>query len=169
MSLGSELHTILVATDGSPSAAEAVGFAVELAAEHDAELFVVHVVRTLDLVTDDPEEAGYAVLREPTAGDQLVLEEAAARAAEFGIAATTSLRFGSAVEEIVAYAESCNVDLIVVGTHGRGRVARALLGSVSLGVMRRSRRPVLIVRSGSTHAGGEAARAAAPAEPSTES
>jgi nucleotide-binding universal stress UspA family protein len=168
MSFGSDLNTILVATDGSPSAREASDFAVELAAEHGATLLFVHVVRTLDFVNDDPEDAGYAVLHEPTARDHLVLEEAAARAAELGVDATTSLRFGTTVEEIVAYADACNVDVIVVGTRGHGRVASALLGSVSLGVMRKSTRPVLIVRGGSAHARGEAAPVASPAESLTE-
>jgi nucleotide-binding universal stress UspA family protein len=146
MSFGSDLHTILVATDGSQSAVDAVEFAVELAAERDATLLVVHVVRTLEYVNDDPEEEGYAVPHVPSARDQAVLDDAAARAAERGVVATTSLRLGSTVEEILAYAEACNVDVIVVGTRGHGRVASALLGSVSLGVLHKATRPVLIVR-----------------------
>ncbi len=167
MSFGSDLHTILVATDGSRSAAEAVDFAVELAAEREAALIFVHVVRTLDFVNDDIDEDGYAVPHEPTARDHLVLEEAAARAAERGVEATTSLRLGSAVEEIVAYAEACNVDLVVVGTRGHGRVASALLGSVSLGVLRHSTRPVLIVRGATTPAAATASHAT-PSESLTE-
>jgi nucleotide-binding universal stress UspA family protein len=53
---------------------------------------------------------------------------------------------GSAAEEIVAYSESSEADLIVVGSRGQGAVASALLGSVSLGELRASQRPVLIVR-----------------------
>ena len=159
MSFGSDLNTILVATDGSRSAKEAVDFAIELAAEHEAALLVVHVVGVLDFVNDDPEDAGYAVIHEPTARDHVVLEAVAARATERGVSARTSLRFGSAVDEIVAYADACDVDVIVVGTRGHGRVASALLGSVSLGVMRRSTRPVLIVRGGSGKTAGSATRA----------
>ena len=146
MSFASDLHTILVATDGSPSAVDAVEFAVELAAQRDATLLVVHVVRTLDYVNDDPEEEGYAVPHVPSARDHAVLDNAAARAAARGVTATTSLRLGSTVEEILAYADACNVDVIVVGTRGHGRVASALLGSVSLGVLHKAARPVLIVR-----------------------
>ena len=158
MSFGSDLHTILVATDGSRPAAEAVDFAIELAAEHDSALIIVHVVRVLDFVNDDAEDEGYAVFHEPTPRDHLVLAEAQERAAERGVDATTSLRLGSTVDEIVAYAEACTVDLIVVGTRGHGRVASALLGSVSLGVMRKSTRPVLIVRGASTETAGSASR-----------
>ena len=94
MSFASELNTILVATDGSPSAHEAIDFAVELAAEHEAALIFVHVVRTLDFVADDIEEDGYAVPHEPTERDHAVLEDAAARASERGVHGTTSLRLG---------------------------------------------------------------------------
>ena len=146
MSFGDEVETILVATDGSPSAHDATSFGIALAAAHDAELLFLHVVRTLDFVVDDIEEPGYAMPHEPTEHDHAVLDEAAARAAEHGVRATTSLRLGSPADEIAAYAEACDVDLIVVGTRGHGRVASALLGSVSLGVLHKAPRPVLIVR-----------------------
>src|SRR5689334_22468655 len=147
MSFGDDLGTILVATDGSPSAHDATNFAIALAGAHDAELLVIHVVRTLDFVVDDIEEPGYAVPHEPAERDHAVLDEAVARATQRGVRTTTSLRLGSAVDEIVSYAEACNVDLIVVGTRGHGRVANALLGSVSLGVLHKATRPVLVVRS----------------------
>src|SRR3954466_3085662 len=162
MSFARDLHQILVATDGSPSAAEAIDFALEVAVEQDAELIFVHVVRTLDLVSGDPDDAGYALLHEPTERDRAVLEVAAALAANHGVTATTVLLGGSAAEEIVAYGESSNVDLIVVGTRGHSAVASVLLGSVSLGVLRKSTRPVLIVRGASTYATGNATRTPTP-------
>jgi nucleotide-binding universal stress UspA family protein len=52
---------------------------------------------------------------------------------------------GKAAEAIVAAAERLNVDAINIGSHGRGGVARAVLGSVADAVVRQARRPVLIV------------------------
>ena len=53
---------------------------------------------------------------------------------------------GDPADEIVAYADNHDVDLIVVGSRGRGTVASTLLGSVSHAVLHEARRPVLVVR-----------------------
>ena len=79
--------------------------------------------------------------------DPLLLEEAAAVAAEHAVLSTTAMLRGDTVDEIVAYADSHDVDLIVVGSRGHGTIASALLGSVSRGVLAESKRPVLIVRA----------------------
>jgi len=146
MSFAGDANTIVAAVDGSPSASGAVELAVAIASSCEAALVFVHVVRTLDFVSDDVEEDAYAVPHEPTESERAVLDAAVARARESGVDATTSLRFGSIAEEIAAYADVCNADLIVVGTRGRGRVASAIFGSVSLAVLHKSKRPVVIVR-----------------------
>ena len=80
------------------------------------------------------------------AKDRLVLEEASALAAERGIVARTKLLEGAVVDEIVAYADVVDADLIVLGSRGHGTIASAALGSVSQGVLHEARRPVLVVR-----------------------
>ena len=82
-----------------------------------------------------------------TEHDRALLEEAAAVAAEHDVVSTTAMLRGDTVDEIVAYADSHDVDLIVVGSRGHGAIASALLGSVSRGVLGESKRPVLIVRA----------------------
>ena len=76
-------------------------------------------------------------------------EQAATQAVERleaqGVIAGKTVRSGRALEEIMRFAEEQNADLIVVGSSTRGPVASALLGSVPLGLVRRSRRPVLVV------------------------
>jgi nucleotide-binding universal stress UspA family protein len=129
----------------SDSAAEAVEFGIELAAEHEAELIFVHVVPEADLVPTTL----LGRRRVPSSAsieDRTLLEEAAAVAEEHDVRSTTELLAGDAVDEIVAYADSHNVDLIVVGSRGHGTIANALLGSVSRGVLAASKRPVLVVR-----------------------
>jgi nucleotide-binding universal stress UspA family protein len=141
------MHKIVITTDGSDSAREAVGFGLELAAEHDtAEVVFVHVAPEVDvapmggfgMTTAAPHEIGDYDLRP--------LEDAVALAQERGIEARTELLRGETVCEIVAYADTMDADLIVVGSRGHGALSSALLGSVSRGVLHEARRPVLIVR-----------------------
>lgn len=142
------MKRILVAIDGSRSSTEAVAFAAELAGEHHAELIFVHVVPTLDVVP----AAGFGAIggafpHPVSEHDRTLLDEAVAVAAEHEVASTTTMLRGDTVDEIVAYADSQDVDLIVVGSRGHGTIASTLLGSVSRGVLGGSKRPVLIVRA----------------------
>lgn len=141
------MKRILVTTDGSPSSTEAVAFGVELASEHETELIFVHVVPTLDVVPPSGFGIGGAFPHETSQRDHVLLEEAAAVASEHGVLSTTALLRGDTVDEIVAYADSHDVDLIIVGSRGHGAIVGALLGSVSRGVLAESKRPVLIVRA----------------------
>ena len=71
------MNRILVATDGSESAVEAVEFGIELAAEHQAELIFVHVVPELDLIPATVFSIGGAFPHEPSIEDRALLEDAA--------------------------------------------------------------------------------------------
>jgi nucleotide-binding universal stress UspA family protein len=144
------MKKILIATDGSPSSAEAVAFGIELACEHEAEVIFAHVAPALDIIP----MAGYGMVgalprvpHEPTAFDHASLEEAVQAAAEAGVEARSKLLIGNAADEIVTFADDQNVDLVVVGSRGHGALASALLGSVSRGVLSESKRPVMIVRA----------------------
>jgi nucleotide-binding universal stress UspA family protein len=140
------MKRILIATDGSRAAAEAVELGVELAKEHEAGVVLVHVVPVVDLVSMNGFGLMASVPHEPTARDLEVLEEARAVAEREGVTPTTALLRGDTVDEIVAHADSLDVDLIVVGSRGHRAVASAVLGSVSRGVLSESRRPVVVVR-----------------------
>jgi nucleotide-binding universal stress UspA family protein len=141
------MQRILIATDGSGSADEAVELGLELASEHGANVFIVHVVPAADVAPWSAFGMSAGAPHVETPLDRGPLDEAVARAEERGVSATGELLTGTAVDEIVAFADSHDVDLIVMGSRGHGAVARALLGSVSLGVLRETRRPVLIVRA----------------------
>ena len=140
------MKTIMIATDGSPSAREAVAFGLELAAEQSGDAVVVHVVPAVDVVPTSGFGLMGALPHVPSADDRIALDEVSTLAEEEGVIARTELLTGNPVDEIVAHADSIDADLIVVGSRGHGAVASALLGSVSLGVLHEARRPVLVFR-----------------------
>ncbi len=141
------MNRILIATDGSPSAQEAVDFGLELAADEAATVTFVHVVPAIDVVPS----AGFgftgAVPHELTRdGHRARWTRRRARAEEAGVTAHTRLLRGDPADEIVAYADTVDADVIVVGSRGHGAVTSVLLGSVSRAILREARRPVLVVR-----------------------
>ena len=77
-----------------------------------------------------------------------------ARGREIGVNVTFLVWTGDPGESIVSAAEAENVDLVVVGTHGRGTIGRLLLGSVSEHVVRNAPCPVLVIRPASAGRAG---------------
>ena len=141
------MNRILIATDGSPSALQAVELGLELAAEQEAEAVFVHVAPGTEVLP----VSGFAmgpvyVPHEVTDHDMEPLHEAVQLADEMGLRAGSRLLVGEPVKKIVEYADSIDADLIVVGSRGHGAISSALLGSVSRGILHAARRPVLIVR-----------------------
>ena len=142
------MKRILIATDGSPAALQAVELGLELAAEYAAQATLVHVAPAADVLP----VAGFAlagpvsVPHEVDEDDRHALDEALALAEERGVPALTRLLVGNAASQIVAYADEIDADLIVVGSRGLGAIGGALLGSVSRKVLLDAKRPVLIVR-----------------------
>jgi len=143
------LKRILLPTDFSESSENAAKYARELAEAFDATIHVLHVV-------EDPYVHGWAgegyipdlpqfregLARE--ANERLGKVFTVAERERFGIKLAT--KFGSPFVEIVRYAKTEGVDLIVMGTHGRGPVAHLLMGSVAEKVVRKAPCPVLTVR-----------------------
>ncbi len=132
---------VLVATDGSETAAAAVDRAVALAGRVDATLHVLSVVDVEDLGADA--HAGVDAFVGQAEDD---VAAAAATAEEAGLTATETVEVGtSAARAIRLHAEANEVDVVVLGTHGRTGVGRYLLGSVAERTVRTAPVPVLTV------------------------
>jgi nucleotide-binding universal stress UspA family protein len=140
------MKTILIATDGSASSQQAVQFGLELAVEQGSKVDFAHVAPAAEVVPAGSFGFTPALPHELSDHDWSPLYTAAALAEEHGIEAKTTMLRGDVADEIVAYADTIDADLIVVGSRGHGAIAGALLGSVSRGVLREARRPVLVVR-----------------------
>lgn len=134
--------SILVPTDGSDGAQKAFEHALELAEVYNSEihlLYVVEPVHTADVGTEQ-------VLDAMRAEGERLLEEVADQGKSAGIDAVTEVRVGNPHREILEYTEEKEMDLIVMGTHGRTGLSRYLLGSVTEKVVRASETPVLTIR-----------------------
>ena len=140
------MKRILIAADGSPSALEALEYGLELASEHDAAVTFAYVVPGVDVYPTGGFGLTGSVPHELTPADSEPLDEALRLAEEADVSARTALLRGEPADEIVAYADSIDADMIVVGSRGHGRLASALLGSVSRAILREARRPVLVIR-----------------------
>jgi nucleotide-binding universal stress UspA family protein len=146
------MQKILIATDGSPEAREAVEYGLELAEDQHAEATLLQVIPPIDWTQLDRGAVIRPIPDEIEKRRGIALDEAATLAAEHGVPVTFEVVAGIPADEIVAYADNHDFDLTVVGSRGRGAVASALLGSVSQAVLHESRRPVLIVRGTTLHA-----------------
>jgi nucleotide-binding universal stress UspA family protein len=141
---------ILLATDGSPSAAEAEREALELAQLLDVTLLVVSVAHTT-LPAVGYSGYGYSnVIAELTDAEQHRIEKVLASVAETaestGVRCFTFAADGFPVEEICRVASDREAQLIVVGSHGWGAARRLLSGSVSTGLVHSAPCPVLVIR-----------------------
>jgi nucleotide-binding universal stress UspA family protein len=133
---------ILLATDGSEDAELAATTVVGLARNTASELHVVHTWRTVPSVHFDA-----LVRQEMEREAQEVLDEQVKQIEGLGgTLAQARLSEGGASEEIVALAEEIGVGLVAMGSRGRGRIRRALMGSVSDAVVRHAHCPVMVVR-----------------------
>ncbi|HEY2372123.1 MAG TPA: universal stress protein [Gaiellaceae bacterium] len=141
------MTTIVIATDGSPQAREAVEYGLELAEAEEANAVLLQVMPPTDWTRLDRGGLLRPLVAELRLRDAPALAEASELAADRGVPCTAEIVAGRPADEIVAYADSIGADLIVMGSRGRGAVTGALLGSVSRDVLHESRTPVVVVPS----------------------
>lgn len=144
---GTKIKSIAVALDGTPLSASTIPFARELASSLLARVVVMSVV-------DGPVSDRFAEFCE--AEDVSLVEAVRAYQARFardlaedGIASScyvVAFPEGSTANAIRELADELDASLIVIGSHGRSGVRRAVMGSVAEELIRSGHRPVLVVR-----------------------
>jgi len=146
-----ELKRILVPTDFSSYSEQALTYGCAFAEQFNAELHLLHVLQDLVAVVPEP---GVAF---PPPGDYMgdmlasaerALEQIPPEGWAAGCTIVRETRQGPPFLEVVRYAKEHDIDMIVIGTHGRGGLAHVLLGSVAEKIVRKAPCPVLTVRPG---------------------
>ncbi len=144
-----EIRTILAPSDFSQHASQAVRYACALAERFGASIHLLHVIPDFVPAAPDPMltpvlPPEYYTESEAQARETLtkLIEPAWGKPA----AVTTSVRWGTPVEEIVEEARAKAADLIVIATHGRTGLRHVLMGSVAERIVREAPCPVLTIR-----------------------
>lgn len=140
-----QIQRILAPTDFSDYSNQALTYAVELANRFDAELHLLHVTQPVlanvsygGPIPDEQIHPELVALTE--------LKEVEAPGLEQVAHVEHEVRTGPTFLEIIRYAKDNDIDLIVIGTHGRTGLAHAIIGSVAERVVRKAPCPVLTVR-----------------------
>jgi nucleotide-binding universal stress UspA family protein len=142
-----ELRRILVPTDFTETSDRALEWALDLAKRLGAVVTILHAYEIPIVGFPDgaiiatPEIAGRI-----SDASKAALESTLARARDRGVTVDSVLREGVPWEEINAVADAIDADLVVIGTHGRRGLTRALLGSVAENVVRTAHRPIVTIR-----------------------
>jgi nucleotide-binding universal stress UspA family protein len=142
------LNSVLVATDFGDTSVSALEYGRNLARTFGARLHVVHVVaRVAPMSASEFEPASLLDLQADVVDDAnrrleaLLTDEDRTLEVKPMVLVSTS-----AADAIADYARRTHVDVIVVGTHGRGGISHLLMGSVAEHVVRHAPCPVLVVR-----------------------
>ena len=156
-----EIKKILYTTDLSENARYAFSYAMSLANRYGAGITILHVLEDVSpfadsLVMNIVGEKKWKELRD--SGVQKVLDTIKERLQNFCEEVSRDLpecpfitdeimvKIGNPADEIMDLIEGGDYDLVVMGAHGQGIIGSALMGSISRGVVRHSKKPVLVIR-----------------------
>lgn len=140
---------ILCPVDGSNTSLQALELAARLAKEQRAQLTIcmaVDAAKAAAMAFGDP---GMSAACYNALYDEARASLASISALVTDVTPDQMLVEGAAVDAIVQCAATKGCDLIIIGSHGRSGIKRALLGSVAEGVVRTAAVPVMVVRRGS--------------------
>ncbi len=142
----SAIKNILVATDLADTSERVHQYAVELATKLGAKITLLHVFSLPIYNFPDGTFVPTAeVAAQVSDAAQRHLDATCARIKEQGLDVSAVLRSGSPADEIQSVAKETGADLILMGTHGRSALGRALLGSTANAIIRTSNIPVITI------------------------
>ena len=156
------LRTLVIGSDGSPGAQQAVAFAARLAAQADLQVVLVHAFEPLgELQGDHPPEppVDFAAIRDRRVEE--LAEQWAGPLIDLGVDHLTEVIEDRPVDALVAAARRHGADLVVIGSHGRTGWRERVFGRVAMSLPYEAHCPVMVVptepspvRADADHASG---------------
>ncbi len=151
------IKNILVATDASSASDRALNMAAQMANQHNAELHIIHAIRDMQIpfeIKEIPELESDTIESFNTAREEImrkiaetILRTAREKVERAGVDnVKTTIGTGDPATAILGYAKRWNMDMIVLGTRGLGKLKGSILGSVSRKVTNNAETSCLIVR-----------------------
>lgn len=152
---------ILVPLDGSRFASRSLKYGVEIAQRFDAEMILMQVEKpTTPLTASDGLQPGMQSPAAAKVAVQIALDEDKRNVSKAKrylsrkvrelkgkkIACSYHVNIGNPAESIILYAQKKKIDLIIMTSHGKSGIIRAVMGSVADEVVRNSGKPVLVIR-----------------------
>ena len=128
--------TILVPTEGSEFAQRAEDVAISIASKYDAKIIGVYVI-------DDKLIYPYEVLEDE---GRSTLNNLSSKAKKEGVIVDEILVVGNPAKDLLIITRRMEPDLVVIGTHGKKRLEKLLLGSVAENILKNVKPPVLLVK-----------------------
>lgn len=151
-------RNVMVTTDGSARAEKAAGYAIDLVANSKGKLDVISVVNEnkprnageidsdfYEEIVDSPNVDAGALELKRKKPEMEYASRILKQAEERGIEASMLVKVGDPVEEIINAAIELGSEVIVIGSHGRGKLGTALMGSVATGIIHKGAIPVLVI------------------------
>ena len=138
------ISKIVVGVDGSDGAMQAARMAVEIASRFEAKVLLQYVVPPVTL-SPEAASAEAGILEANRSAAEEILAEMKKALQRPALALDTAVTVGPVAETLADIGAAQNADLLVVGSRGRGAVARVLLGSVADRLSHICNRPLLIV------------------------
>lgn len=149
------MKTIIIPTDFSPAATNALNFATDMAKEIKASLLLVHVYHLPIAMSEVPAVLITAEELRKSSEEKLIeLKEAIEHISSDKIKIYTEARSGDLIDEIEALCDRINPFAIVIGATGTSGMERILFGSNALNAIKNLTRPVIVVPAGKTYGDG---------------
>ena len=143
-----EIKRILCPTDFMEGSKEAVRYAVDIAEKYNAKLYLIHVIHDMEKVTGwyVPHITTDELYKDMEQGAKKELDKIFAEELRGFDNVEQTIVKGIPYAEIIRFSEANDIDIVVLGTHGRRGLDRIIFGSTAEQVVKNSRCPVLTVR-----------------------